>query len=154
MLSIASRRSEAKRLVAGCLMLFALPFEGVGVGALVWSAWTLLDWREAAGWVPMPAAIVAVDREEHTDSAGGTTYETTSSYRYEYEGRPYTGTRVAIDTGPTTSPLMSRSRRPTASSRPRARSPTTTSASWLARYWMRIHGAVKRSKSANVGRLA
>jgi len=80
-------------------MLFAVPFAAVGVGALVWSGWTLLDWREAAGWVPVPAEVVAVELEEHTDSEGDTTYETTATYRYEYAGTSYTGTRVAIDTG-------------------------------------------------------
>ncbi|RPI62400.1 MAG: DUF3592 domain-containing protein [Lysobacterales bacterium] len=99
MLSIRSTRSETNRQGAGCLMLFAVPFAAVGVGALVWSGWTLLDWREAAGWVPVPAEVVAVELEEHTDSEGDTTYETTATYRYEYAGTSYTGTRVAIDTG-------------------------------------------------------
>jgi hypothetical protein len=80
-------------------MLFALPFAAVGVGALVWSARTLLEWREAAGWAPVPAEIVAVELEEHRDSDGDTTYEATATYRYDYAGTSYTGTRVAIDTG-------------------------------------------------------
>ena len=58
--------TKSNRLGTGCLMLFALPFAAVGVGALVWSVWTLLDWRAAAGWVPVPAEIVAVALEEHT----------------------------------------------------------------------------------------
>ena len=99
MLLNSAIRNETHRRGAGCLMLFALPFAAVGVGALVWSGWTLLDWREAAGWAPVPAEIVAVDLESHTDSEGDTTYETTATYRYEYEGTSYTGTRVAIDTG-------------------------------------------------------
>lgn len=99
MLSIPSIRSDTNRFGAGCLMLFALPFAAVGVGALVWSGWTLLEWREAAGWAPVPSEIAAVELEQHTDSEGDTTYETTATYRYEYEGTSYTGTRVAIDTG-------------------------------------------------------
>jgi hypothetical protein len=91
--------TKSNRLGTGCLMLFALPFAAVGVGAFVWSAWTLLDWRAAAGWVAVPAEIVAIDLEEHYDDEGDSTYETTATYRYEYAGTPYTGTRVAIDTG-------------------------------------------------------
>jgi hypothetical protein len=91
--------TKSNRLGNGCLMLFALPFAAVGVGALVWAGWTLLEWREAAGWAAVPAEIVAVELEEHTDDDGGTTYETTATYRYEHNGTSYTGTRVAIDTG-------------------------------------------------------
>ena len=94
-----SIRSKNNRAGSGCLMLFALPFAAVGVAAFAWSAWTLLEWREAAGWAPVPAEIVAVDLEEHTDSEGDTTYETTATYRYDYEGTRYSGSRVAIDTG-------------------------------------------------------
>jgi len=97
--SIPSLRSETNRYGAGCLMLFALPFAAVGVGAFVWSGWTLLEWRDASGWAEVPAELVAVELEEHTDSEGDTTYETTATYRYELDGKRYTGTRVAIDTG-------------------------------------------------------
>ena len=96
---VPKSRSDSNRFGAGCLMLFALPFAAAGVGALVWAGWTVLDWWEAAGWAPVPAEIVAVELEDHTDSDGGTTYETTATYRYDYAGASYTGTRVAIDTG-------------------------------------------------------
>ena len=96
MLSTGTKKTA---LGNGCLMLFALPFAAVGVGAFVWSAWTLLDWREAAGWLPTSARIVTVELEEHSDDDGGSTYETTATYRYSYAGTTYTGSRVAIDTG-------------------------------------------------------
>ena len=41
---------------------------------------------------------MAVELEEHSDE-DGSTYETTATYRYDYSGTTYTGTRVAIDTG-------------------------------------------------------
>jgi hypothetical protein len=97
--AIPSLRSETHRFGTGCLMLFALPFAAVGVGAFVWSASTLLEWRAAAGWQAVQAEIVAVELEEHTDSEGDTTYETTATYRYDVAGTRYTSTRVAIDTG-------------------------------------------------------
>ena len=94
-----SINTKSTGLGSGCLMLFALPFAAVGVGALGWMGWTLLDWREAGGWLPVSAEIVTVAIEEHEDDEGGSTYETTATYRYDYAGISYTGTRVAIDTG-------------------------------------------------------
>ncbi len=91
--------TKSTGLGTGCLMLFALPFAAVGVGALGWMGWTLLDWREAGGWLPVSAEVVTVAIEEHEDDEGGSTYETTATYRYDYAGTSYTGTRVAIDTG-------------------------------------------------------
>ena len=99
MLLNSAIRNETHRRGAGWLMLFALPFAAVGVGAFLWSGWTLLEWREIAAWAPVPAEIIDVDLEEHTDSEGDTTYEATATYRYEYAGTSYEGTRVAIDTG-------------------------------------------------------
>jgi hypothetical protein len=94
-----STGTKKSALGNGCLMLFALPFAAVGVGAFVWGVWTLLDWRETSSWVPTSAQIVTVELEEHEDDEGGSTYETTATYRYDYSGTTYTGTRVAIDTG-------------------------------------------------------
>jgi hypothetical protein len=95
---MSSLDTKKSGLGTGCLMLFALPFAAVGVGAFVWGIWTLLEWRETASWVPTSAQIVAVELEEHSDD-DGSTYQTTATYRYDYSGTTYTGTRVAIDTG-------------------------------------------------------
>jgi hypothetical protein len=91
--------TKSARLGTGCLMLFALPFAAVGVGALVWSLWTVRDWYAAREWAPVPAHIVTLALESHADGDGDTTYETTATYRYEFGGVPYMGTRVAIDRG-------------------------------------------------------
>ena len=95
---MASIDTKSNRLGTGCLMLFALPFAAVGVGALGWMIWTVIEWRDAAGWTAVPAQLVSVSLEAHAGDDGGATYETTAAYRYEYEGASYTGTRVAIDT--------------------------------------------------------
>ena len=47
----------------------------------------------------VPAQLVRVELEEH-DGDDATTYETTATFRYDYAGQAYTGTRVAISTGP------------------------------------------------------
>jgi len=92
------KTTKSSRAGAGCLMLFALPFAAGGVGGLSWAGLTLLDWHEASRWVPVSAAIENVDLEEHRGD-DSTTYETKATYRYEYAGRRYSGTRVAIDSG-------------------------------------------------------
>src|SRR5688572_12050250 len=93
------RHRTGKRTGAGYLALFALPFAAVGVGAFAWASLTVLDWRAASGWVEVPAELLSVELEEHEDDEGTTTYKTTATYRYDYAGQRYTGTRVAIDSG-------------------------------------------------------
>lgn len=89
---------KTKRPATGWLMLFALPFAAVGVGALGWAGITLLDWHEARRWIPAPAVVEEVELvEKRGDDA--TTYEATATYVYEYAGQRYSGTRVAIDSG-------------------------------------------------------
>jgi hypothetical protein len=95
---MAAIKTTSTRTGAGWLMLFALPFAAVGVGTLGWTIWTLAEWRETSGWVAVPARLLHVDLEEHHDD-DSTTYETTAAYRYEYGGREYAGSRVAIDSG-------------------------------------------------------
>ena len=93
-----TRNRTGKRTGAGCLALFALPFAAFGVGAFVWGALTLLDWHAATGWVEVPAELISVELEEHSDE-DSTTYEAAATYSYDYAGQSYTSHRVAIDTG-------------------------------------------------------
>ena len=89
---------KTKRTGSVALMLFALPFAGVGVGALVWGALDVLAWQRTSAWTAVSANLLTVVLEEH-DGDDSTTYETTATYRYEYAGQDYTGTRVAIGSG-------------------------------------------------------
>jgi hypothetical protein len=95
---MAASRIKTKRTGTGWLMLFALPFAAVGVGASLWTGWTLLEWRKTSAWVPVTAEVTSVELEEHADD-DGTTYETKASYDYSYAGQRFSGTRVAIDSG-------------------------------------------------------
>jgi hypothetical protein len=79
-------------------MLFALPFAGIGVGALVWGASDVLTWQRTSAWTAVPATLLTVVLEEH-DGDDSMTYEATATYSYEYAGQDYTGTRVAIGSG-------------------------------------------------------
>ena len=53
------------KMGAGCLSLFALPFAGVGVGAVYFLGSMLWTWHQMASWVPVPAEIVSLDLESH-----------------------------------------------------------------------------------------
>ena len=84
---------------AGCLILFALPFAAVGVGATAWIIWDLVTYQRAQGWEEVPAVIVRAELESHSGGDGGPTYEATADYTYQYKGRQYAGSRVSFSTG-------------------------------------------------------
>lgn len=82
----------------GCLILFGLPFAGVGV-VMAWLLFsTLVSWHSMRSWVETPARIVSADLEADSGD-DGTTYRCTAKYTYDYGGRQFTGARVAIGSG-------------------------------------------------------
>jgi hypothetical protein len=87
------------RGAAWLLVLFSLPFTGVGVfmGWLIFS--TVVEWRAAAHWVETPAYILETRLESHEDSEGATTYQATARYRYVFDDRNYEGERVSLFSG-------------------------------------------------------
>jgi hypothetical protein len=95
---MAQSKTTSTRTGVVFLMLFALPFAAVGVGALGWGVWSLAEWQKTRNWIAVPAQLLTVDLEEHRGD-DSTTYEATATYRYEYGGREYQGSRVAIDSG-------------------------------------------------------
>jgi len=80
------------------LILFSLPFTGVGLfmGWLTFS--TLAEWRDAAGWAEAPAFILEAELERHSDD-DGTTCETTAHYRYTYKDHTYESRHVSLHSG-------------------------------------------------------
>ena len=95
---MASTKISSDRIVDGFQIVVAIPFAVIGVGMLIWTGLSLLDWRDATGWVAVSATLTAVELEEHTDD-DSPTYETTATYRYDYAGQTHTGHRVAIGSG-------------------------------------------------------
>lgn len=87
-----------QRLSSGCLALFGVPFALVGLGLLGWSGLLVARWYAAQSWAEVPATLVSTELLEHTGD-DSTTYEATATYRYEFEGQPYAGTRVALRGG-------------------------------------------------------
>ena len=87
---------KTKKQGVGCLLLFSLPFAGVGV-FMAWLALsTTFEWWQMQGWVETEAQILHTSLDEHHDGEGGTTYEALAEYRYEFQGQQYTGDRVSI----------------------------------------------------------
>ncbi len=80
------------------MMLFALPFFGVGVWATYSIISTFIEAGAMQSWVPVQARVISGGVDENTDSEGSTTYKAHAEYKYSYNGQDYTATRVAIDT--------------------------------------------------------
>jgi hypothetical protein len=75
-------------------LLFGLPFGGVGVWATHSIVETLSAARAARDWVKVRATVDAARLE--TGGSGSTTYRAEATYRYRFDGRDYTGTRLGI----------------------------------------------------------
>jgi hypothetical protein len=84
---------------SGCLVLFSLPFAAVGVGMGAWLMSGVATYWKMQGWEETPARIVRAELESHPGSKGGTTYEATAEYTYQFGGRWYTGKRIGIGGG-------------------------------------------------------
>lgn len=80
------------------LVLFALPFAGVGA----WMAWSLgtmtLEVRAMRGWQPVSAEVLSGGYNTHSGDDSDT-YEAFATYRYRVDGRSYTGDRVQLTGG-------------------------------------------------------
>lgn len=80
------------------LSLFALPFAAVGVwmmwsvGSSCYDAWRMDD------WVRVDAVLLDAGYESHSGDDADT-YEAYARFTYDFRGRTYTGSRVAISSG-------------------------------------------------------
>jgi len=91
-------KKSNQKLGSGCLVLFALPFAGIGVFMAVLVARTLWDWNVVQDWVQTPATILEASLEEHRGD-DSTSYEAVARYAYQYAGKRHEGTRVALTGG-------------------------------------------------------
>lgn len=79
----------------GCLVAFALPFAGVGVGAAVWMFVTLFHCWAARSWTETPATILEA-RLELRAGEDHNTYRSAAKYAYTFGGRSYESTKVSF----------------------------------------------------------
>jgi hypothetical protein len=80
-------------------LLFGGIFAAIGIGFLILSVLPTLHegWR-MQGWQPVSAQLLDTElRRQRSD--GSTTYRVTASYRYQWQGRRYSGSRVGIAGG-------------------------------------------------------
>ncbi len=82
----------------GCLILFALPFAGVGVFMAYRMVVFTAEWIDMRSWDRVEARIVSTDLHSSRGD-DSTSYEARARYTYVYGGREYSGTRVALHTG-------------------------------------------------------
>lgn len=79
------------------LVLFALPFAGVGIGTLLLAVLpTLYDWTRMQSWQPVDATLVSAQLHA-SRGKNSTTYSVTASYRFQAAGQDVYGRRVAIN---------------------------------------------------------
>lgn len=80
------------------LLLFGIPFVGVGILMSYLSYDMISDARSVARWVEVPASIEELKLNVDRDS-DGTTYQVQCRYSYEYEGTAYESERVGLSSG-------------------------------------------------------
>ncbi|MCL2646168.1 MAG: DUF3592 domain-containing protein [Phycisphaerales bacterium] len=95
-MSNPKRPASTSAKVTWVLLLFSLPFVAVGVFMAVLMVNMLITWHNAQSWTHVPARILRTDLESHHGSKGGTSYQVTADYSYEYNGHKYTSHRVGL----------------------------------------------------------
>jgi len=84
------------RAGSGCLVLFGIPFAGVGVFMTGMLFYLIIQSLMMSSWEETPATVVSANLESHSGSKGGTTYKVKARYKYEYGGQSYESSRVHI----------------------------------------------------------
>jgi hypothetical protein len=100
MIRKAASESFATRLrKRWVLVLFSLPFAGVGIGFLFWGVIpSIWESRQMQGWELGYAQLIDAGVRTHY-SDDGETYQAYATYTYEFIGQHYRGERVGINTG-------------------------------------------------------
>lgn len=81
------------------LSLFGMIFLLIGLGVIVAGpVQTLYEHFTSADWPQVPAELDTITLKTHSGS-DSTTYSVEASYRYQFNGRSYVGTRVGYDIG-------------------------------------------------------
>ena len=80
------------------ILLFSLPFAGVGIGFLLFSIVpSLYDGLRTGTWHEAQATVISSELKSY--SGDSTTYEAVGLYDYRVAGKQYTGTRLGISGG-------------------------------------------------------
>lgn len=80
-------------------LLFSLAFTSIGIAVLIFEVLpSYFEWRQMKSWPEVSAQLQEVKLITNP-SDDSETYEATARYSYRYEGRDYSGHRVAIFSG-------------------------------------------------------
>ena len=80
------------------ILLFSLPFAGVGFGFLLFSVIpSLYEGIQMRNWPETQATVISSDLKSY--SGDSTTYEAVGLYHYQVAGQHYAGTRLGISAG-------------------------------------------------------
>ena len=80
------------------ILLFSLPFAGVGFGFLLFSIIpTLYEGIQMRNWPETQATVISSELKSY--SGDSTTYEAVGLYHYQVAGQHYAGTRLGISSG-------------------------------------------------------
>lgn len=81
------------------LVLFMIPFLGVGVWMGYETVTTINKVEAAQSWTETPAEITSCVLKSHRGSKGGRTYCVTGTFAYTVDGKPYRSNKVSFYTG-------------------------------------------------------
>lgn len=88
--------SKPKRSWA--ILIFSLPFAGVGLGFFLFSVIpTLYQGAQMSTWAATQATVISSELKSY--SGDSTTYEAVGIYDYQVDGQHYAGTRLGISSG-------------------------------------------------------
>jgi hypothetical protein len=92
-------KTDTKKKAGKGLNYFGLVFVVVGLGfGIFMIGGAVLKYVEARDWVPVQATVLSTDLHvSHSDD--GSTYRVDATYRYRFDGRDYTATRVSVHGG-------------------------------------------------------
>ncbi len=80
------------------LILFGLPFLGVGLGVLIWGGKMWALYHQSQSWSRVPVTILSTDfKTHHGDDS--TSYSVECRYSYTVAGRTYFGDQVGVEGG-------------------------------------------------------
>lgn len=82
----------------GFLLLFCIPFAGVGTGMGYATISCLIKWQNMKSWEKVPAFIQQTNLDVNSDS-DSTTYKVTATYTYAYNDKSYTSNKVTMHIG-------------------------------------------------------
>ncbi len=94
--------TSSKQMGAGCLILFGIPFLLAGLGVTGWGVHAWMLYAASGSWQRVPATVQDVEFVEHSDSDGDT-YSVKATYAYTVGDKTYTGHRVDVMGGSSSS---------------------------------------------------